>query len=356
MNGDRRTARVRDVKVHVFGGIMLVEVQESGGQSGWCEVGGGRPALSRQILESVVAGAAKDSSVWDAEPLWEKVRSGIEDTGAAGLAALSALDVAMWDLRGKVAGLAVHKLLGGRSRSRVAACATIAVDSANLKGAAAEASRLRAAGYSTLRLALRPGEIPLNAAGDPAVLAVAAVRAQTGSAVEIIVNLGGAYMSTRAVEIARLLHRKFGVRYLEDPTPPEVIRDLAQVSDGSDALVCAGGPGCTRWAARELIDQGKADVIAPDLGTSGGITEAKKVAALAQSQSKPLMPRAPRGVLLQAAALQLAASVLTVGPALDRTHAENAGPYRGIPEFRDGFMLVPNAPGLGVEVDRERAG
>jgi L-alanine-DL-glutamate epimerase-like enolase superfamily enzyme len=351
MSAGSSTSRIRELHVHALRSTMLLEVRDDGGLSGWSEVGGARQGATRQLIETDVARCAKGAGIWDAEPLWERIHEATKDTGVTGLAALGAFDIALWDLRGKLAGLPVHKLLGGRTRERIAACGTIRVEGGRTDAAAAQAAKFAAAGYRALRLALSPGDLPLNAASDPAIKAAAAVRAASGASMVIIVNLGGAYMATRAVEVARRLHGEFGVQYVEDPVQPELMRDLAQVSDGVDALVCAGGPGCTRWVARDLIDHGKADVLAPELATSGGITEAKKIAALAQSQSKPLMPRAPHGALLRAAALHLSASVLTTGPAIDGPGAEDSRLYRNPPEFKDGYLLVPQSPGLGVEVD-----
>ncbi len=331
-------------------------MRSSEGISGWSDIGGRRFAVTRQVLESDAARCITGASVWDAEPLWEKLHAASRDAGLNGLAALSAVDIALWDLRGKIAGLPVHKLLGGPARQRMAACATLACDGSHVEQAAKRASQMAAAGYRWLRLAVTARDLPLNTSADPAIRIAAAVRAAAGAGMQLIVNLGGAYLPTRAVEVGRRLHGEFGVRYIEDPVSLDHLRELAQVSEGIDALVCAGGAGCTRWAARDLIEHGKVDVIASAIALAGGITEANKIAALAQSLSKPLMPRAPHGPLAAAAALHVAASVLTAGPAVDWPAAALGGVYSGVPEMQDGFVRVSQAPGLGVTVNLDRLG
>ncbi|WP_420111049.1 galactonate dehydratase [Pseudactinotalea sp.] len=271
--------------------------------------------------------------------------------------ALSGIEMALWDLKGKALGVPVHQLLGGAVRREVDCYANAWF--AGARSAAEFAERARAAvdwGYRALKWdpfgsafrTLDRGEL------RQALEVVDAVAAAVGDDADLIIEAHGRFEVPTALRIARALE-EYEVLWLEEPLIPGNAAALAQVRQATSTPIGTGERMTTRWDFREVIDAGAADVLQPDVSHVGGIWEARMVAGLAEMAQIGFAPHNPSGPVANAATLQLAACVPNFG--LLETMATDV-PWRSeivISEepVRSGRAAIPTAPGLGIELDAD---
>ena len=301
------------------------------------------------------------------EVIWHELYSATRDFGQKGpyIDAMSAIDIALWDIAGQAVGEPVSRLLGGCFRSSVAAYATGCYYRGKeyLSGApeefAAEALGYRKAGFQMLKMKVGLLEVGRD------LERVAAVREAIGPECALMVDANHAYNSATAVRMARGLER-LGVRWFEEPVPPEDRDGYRTVRRASSVPIAGGECEYTRYGFRDLIAGGCVDIAQPDLCAAGGFSEWLKIVALAESFGVWVIPHVwGSGVALAAALHALAA--LPPFP-----HTANPIPLENEPvvEFDrnpnplrdelleqpircggDGRVRVPEGPGLGIRID-----
>ncbi|WP_460963318.1 mandelate racemase/muconate lactonizing enzyme family protein [Parasphingorhabdus pacifica] len=297
------------------------------------------------------------SDPFDIESLVWRMKHG--DYGRAGeivMSGIACVEMACWDIIGKALGQPVWRLLGGRVRDRIKAYAngwyTVERTADEFHAAARE---VVARGYSALKFdPFGPGRWELEAAERRrSIELVEAVRDAVGPDVEILVEMHGRFTPAEAVRIAGDLAR-LEPSWIEEPVPPENFDALSQVSRQVTLPVATGERIHDRIEYRELFDRQAADIIQPDIGHFGGILETKKVAAAAETHYVLVAPHNVGGPVLTAANLHLAATMTNFkiqehfNDFADE-HVKKAAP--GVPEVVDGHFDLPEAPGLGVELD-----
>ena len=259
--------------------------------------------------------------------------------------AIAALDIALWDLKGKALDLPVHKLLGGRFRDRVeiySGCA--GRDPAT---AADRAERLVAAGYRGLKLS--PSR---DRAGTVAI--ARAVRERVGPDISVMVDVHTEFDVAEAIRLGRELEA-LNVYWLEAPTLPEDLAGHAAVTRALDMHVANGEWYRTRFEMKEAFDRRTCDVVMPDIGRTG-LSEGKRIAVLAETYNIPVSPHiGGGGVLATAATIQLSAAIPNF---LVMEHGHESFPTRcryalEAPQPKGGAFPVTDDPGLGVRIDDE---
>lgn len=297
------------------------------------------------------------SDPFDIESLVWRMKHG--DYGRAGEVAMSGIacvEMACWDIVGKALGQPVWRLLGGKVRDRVKAYANgwytverTAVEFHHAARAVVER------GYRALKFdPFGPGMWELEPAEHRrSVELVEAVRDAVGPEVEILVEMHGRFIPAEAVRIANDLE-PFSPSWIEEPVPPENFRALAKVSDQVRIPVATGERVHDRIEYRELFHQQAADIIQPDIGHFGGMLETRKVAATAQTHYVLVAPHNVGGPVLTAANLHIAAGTTNFKIQeyfndFADAHVTQAAP--GLPDVVDGHFRLPDAPGLGVELD-----
>lgn len=265
-------------------------------------------------------------------------------------AAISGIDMALWDIAGKAAGLPVHRMLGGPVRNRVRAYAR-----ADLAGSEVdqvlEAQRQGFTGFKVAPPHLDAGfnEFALARA---AVDLVAKVRAAAGPKLDLMIDFHGRLSPAAA---ARFLHgvRDHDLLFAEELIPPDNVPAYAQVTAAVPEVPCATGERLyTRWGFRELIEARAVHVIQPDICYAGGISELRRIAAHAETHYISMAPHNPNGPVATAANIQLAAATpnfLILEYARKPPYFENV--LQQPLAFGDGHFVLPEAPGLGVELD-----
>jgi galactonate dehydratase len=273
--------------------------------------------------------------------------------------AISAIDQALWDLKGKTLGQPVHELLGGRTRDRLRAYANAWYGGcAGPDELAARARSVVEAGFSALKWDPfgNAGLVPERRMLRQAVENVAAVREAVGPDVDLLIEGHGRFAPAWAMDVAEQL-KPLHPYFFEEPVPPENVDALAQVAARMDIPVATGERYTSRFQFRELLEKRAAAVIQPDLCHAGGITEVKKIAALAQAHYVMVAPHNSAGPVGTAAAIQIDA---TIPNFLIQEFFVAQAPWigelvTGAVQVKDGYIAVPDAPGLGVELNEEEA-
>ena len=341
----------------------MVEIETADGTVGYGEAFG-PPATNAALIDEVYAPLLRGRDARDRETLWLELYNAMRDHGRKGTAleALSAVDIALWDLLGKHFGEPCHRLAGRNYRARVAAYATGFYRkraAGSLTGQAPllvkEALGYVAAGFTALKV-----KIGFGVEDDVSV--VRAVRAAVGPEVRLMVDANHGYDRAAAREVARRLE-PLAIDWFEEPLVPEDQRGLGRFRRESPIPVAAGEAEFGRWGFAELLRRDAADIVQPDCCAAGGLTEALKIADLADAAHVRCIPHVWGTGLAVAAALQMLAMIAPCPPGLaprepllelDRTwnplrEELNLTP----PEVGPGMVFtIPAAPGLGFEPDR----
>jgi len=297
---------------------------------------------------------------FDTEGLWERLyRDSYWRNDLVITSAISAIDQACWDLKGKKLGVPVHALLGGKRRARLRAYAN-----AWYWGCATPAEFARAAvktvadGYTALKWdPFGDADMTMTArAMRDAVAQVAAVREAVGPDVDLCIEVHGRLAPAWSIEMARRL-KPFDPFFYEEPVPVEDVDALVKVARAIRIPVATGERLCTKFAFQELLRRRCVDIVQPDLCHAGGLTEVKKIAALAEAAYVQVAPHNASGPIGTAAAVQLDAVIpnfliqeyfVAQAPWIDEVVA-------GAPRAAGGEIVVPDRPGLGVELHEAAA-
>ena len=350
------------------GGLAFVRVHTSDGISGLGEMhpassaSGGRyiPAAAIRFHEEYLVG--KDPT--HIERHWQHMfRRSLFRGGADSMAAISAIDMALWDITGKLAGLPVYQLLGGPTREMVKLFVTpTCYGTYSPEEMAESAQRLVADGFSVLRmypLGSREtfAKMGFRTVARTAEKYVSAVREAVGDDIDIAIDVICLLSPPEAIEMGRILE-PYGLYFFEDPIEPDNAEAMAHVSSQLPMPVATGERLCTIHQFRDLLSRNASAFLRPDLALAGGITNVRKIAAMAEASYVDLMPHNPLSWVNAAASLHLCAAVHNIailehhvqGNVLDSPFDEV---FIGIPELRDGHLIVPDRPGLGIELNDE---
>ncbi len=360
--------RITGITTHVVGTpwrnltYVLVHTDEGLTGVGETRMLGHTDALLGYLREAE-ANHIAGSDPFAVEDLVRRMKYG--DFGRAGeivMSGIAVVETACWDIKGKALGVPVWQLLGGRVTERVPAYANGWYTTERTPEAYHEAARaVVARGYRALKLdPFGAGRLELDpAASRYAISLVEAVRDAIGPDAELMVEMHGRFSPATAVRLARDL-APFRPAWLEEPVPPENLKALAKVAGKTELPIATGERIHDRIEFRELFESQAADVIQPDVGHIGGILEARKLAATAETHYVTVAPHNVGGSVLTAASLQLAActpNFKVLEHFNDFADAEIKKVVRGAPEIdpETGCFPLSYAPGLGVELDVDAA-
>jgi galactonate dehydratase len=258
--------------------------------------------------------------------------------------AISGVDQALWDIKGKALGVPVHELLGGPTRTRVRAYAHAST--------VERIQQRKAEGFTAFKTAPfkeRPARLVENKAFiDKAAQRFAELRAAVGDECDIAIDFHGALSQQTARLLIKALE-PFQPMFIEEPVncqEPEVMADIAR---GTHLPIATGERIFTKWGFREILEKKAATILQPDLCHAGGITECRLIAGIAEAFYAAIAPHNPLGPISLAAGLQLAASIPNF---LCQEQASLGVGYIKKPfQVREGYIDVPTGPGLGIELD-----
>lgn len=355
---------IREIRTYRHAQGLFVRVQSAGGAFGWGEAESGLPELMETFIHAGLKKNALGQSIWDAERVWDRMFFDQHDLGPGGAltGAIAGIDLALWDLRGRVLQQPVHRLIGGKYRDRIRVYGSFGVGFGRRmtpSQAANKARKFVERGYRAVKLRMQIRESRQNPDPDPTFEYVKAVREAIGPETELLVDINNGYTAERAIAVGLRLRDEFRVRYYEDPVSDQNLEDYAAVTRALQGIATiAGEKQYTRWQLRDLIVRGNVDYINPDVIKTGGLTEMKKIAAIAQAYQKPIICHNTRPTVSTAASLHFMASIPNAGPFLeapdeDEFHALLSVVSRQF-RFEQGYLTVPVTPGLGIEFDESK--
>jgi L-rhamnonate dehydratase len=314
-------------------------------------------ALVRRRSSHAIAGSLHDLLVGedprDVERLWQKMYRGLIYIGRRGIAlhALSGIDIALWDIKGKAEGKPVHELLGGAKRESVRAYASMLMPDTP-EETAERVAALCDDGFTAVKLGW--GILGQDPKHD---VKLAAAAKDAAGDCEIMIDAGLGYVADAktATEVARELEQ-LGIFWLEEPFEPDEYEAYAELADGVDIRIAAGEQDTTVWGFRELIDRGHVDLVQPDVTRCGGITELLRIAELARGRGVETVPHAWKSGIIKAASLQCNAvlpDALFQEYCISDTPINQTLTRERLPLEAGGVVRIPTAPGIGVTLDDE---
>ncbi len=335
--------------------FLLVRVYTDQGLVGNGEAGlwAHHGMVHRAILDLSDYYIGKDAS--RIEHHYQTVSRDAHFMGAAISAALSAIDIALWDLAGQAVGQPVHQLLGGRVRDKIKVFAN--VNGATLEECAASAQQQVGVGYLSLRMSpFLPGferKTPSQVIGD-AVDLVAAVREAVGFNIDLGLEIHRNLRPEEASVLAREL-LPYRLLYYEDPLAPESLEAMEYIAQ-TVPLPMATGERCYNiFQFKDLIDRKVVSLIRPDLSLAGGFTQVKKIAAIAESAFVGIFPHLMGSPVNIAAFCQLDAAIPNYVLMESHTTADAYNEIVDYPvERQGGYLVVSDRPGIGLEIDESK--
>ena len=338
--------------------LVVVELEDEEGVTGVGTAGFGNPATLELLaqLEPLVVGAAPS----EVGRVWESMYRSTLNIGRRGvvLHAISAVDIALWDLFGKQLGVPVYELLGGKVRASLPAYASWLYATEDLDALAAEAAGWAAQGFTAVKQRLPYGPLEGKSGIRRNVELVRTVADAVGPDVDVMAD---AYMSWDAGYAIRCI-RAFEdaglrLRWLEEPLVPDDIPGLARVRASVATPIAAGEHEATRYGFRDLVEAGAVDVLQPDVNRLGGITEARRVWALGETFGLDVIPHLGFAHNAHLAITSLATPLLEYMP--PAAHPDEADEdqifwvaFPDEPRAADGHVTLSEGPGLGVTLDR----
>jgi galactonate dehydratase len=288
-------------------------------------------------------------------------RAGFYRGGGIHMSALAGIDQALWDIKGKALNVPVHQLLGGPLRDRIRVYSWIGGDRPADSGAAAAACGAR--GFTAVKMnATEEMQFVDSHEKVDAVLArVQAVRDAMGPYFGIGVDFHGRVHRPMAKVLAKELE-PYRLMFIEEPVLSEHADALAEIANHCSTPIALGERLYSRWDFKQILADGHVDIIQPDPSHAGGITETRKIAAMAEAYDVALALHCPLGPIALAASLQLDAVCYNAfiqeqSLGIHYNQGNDLLDYLKDPSvfaYRDGYVAIPQGPGLGIDVDEDR--
>ena len=340
--------------------VTLVRVDTDAGISGWGECISQWPEAALAVPVVVEHGFApllKGENPLDVERLWQTMRGHSFWYGNGGIAtfAISAIDMALWDIKGKELNVPVYELLGGKRMDRMRACASVIFDTVNVDATAREFADYKQRGYTAMKGGW--GKSPETAFGrDPGrdLTLVRALREAVGEDADLIVDVGTHVRWTvnHAIQMAHAFE-PFNLYWIEEPLAPEDVAGYRRLRAATATPIATGEKEWTVRAFRDLVQSGGVDIIMPDPGKAEGLTGMKQAVDYAAQHDVRFTPHSWSSAINTAAAAHVFASSPN-GVVFELKPEPSPMQHELVDEplqQRDGYIAVPERPGLGVTVD-----
>ncbi|MDG0867518.1 mandelate racemase/muconate lactonizing enzyme family protein [SAR202 cluster bacterium JH702] len=357
---------VREVTNRTF---VFIQVDTDEGITGWGEI----TTYPGPVANGAIAAFVNQIGKWlvgenpeDIERIWAKIFRGMTYVGTRGAtsAAISGIDIALWDIRGKALNQPVYKLLGGAVRDKIALyCHPPEPESP--EHITESVKEIVASGHRAFKMdpmmhnlhvgnaSFLDGEISAEAE-NAAMDIVAAAREAAGPDIEILIDAHGMYNVPTAIRLANQM-AEWDIFWFEEPVPAESWKALKQVKEQITPLVSVGERLHTRWEFVPIFENGLADYIMPDVTWTGGITELKKIATMAEAYYVPISPHDASGPINVMSGAQVMMTVPNFYK-LETSRYDLSGYDVMIDhplDIREGDLYVTERPGIGVNLDPE---
>ncbi|MGL1894469.1 MAG: mandelate racemase/muconate lactonizing enzyme family protein [Spirochaetaceae bacterium] len=339
--------------------IMILKITTDTGIVGWGESFG--PAyVNKALIDNYFTPYIMGRDPLDIEVIWEGLYNMFRDHSPKGNAieAMSAIDIALWDIKGKFLNLPIYKLLGGTPRKHLLPYATGLYPTqlpSNHKVLVQEALRYKNDGFKAIKIKIGFGiEDDINL--------VKKIRAAVGNDLMLMVDANHAYNANTALKVCRGIE-ECNITWFEEPVPPEDIDGYIELKSKTTIPLSGGEAEFTRYGFNNLLNRRAVDIVQPDCAVTGGISEFRKIAMLAHVNNIQCYPHVWGSVIGLFTAIHCAFSLPDYPHKLvqedmlleyDRTTNIFRDKLAKQPlELVDGYILPPTKPGLGIEIDEE---
>jgi D-galactarolactone cycloisomerase len=338
----------------------LVKITTNQGLVGWGECHAPvAPTMQARIITDLFRPLLVGQDARQVEALWQRLYQSERVRGystGSHIEAIAGVDLALWDILGKFANAPVCRLLGGAYRTRIPTYATFSgtyVGRDKSSVVVDEAKKMAASGFTVLKLALRRGPDSDEFAMVREIAAALAPNAQ------VAVDALGAFRLNEAVRMGRELDRLGNIAWFEDALLPDDLPKYPELARSVDTAICAGEMLSTRYQFRDLLINRGADMVNPDVGRAGGITECRRIAWLADVFGALWAPHVSTGSApYMAASIHMAVSSPNCAMMEVYNGNKQDGPFgnrllREPLDMGPGYAQVPERPGLGVDFDEQ---
>ncbi len=334
---------------------LVVRVETDAGLTGLGNVLVAAGPVAR-IIEQYLTPVLVGQDPFAVELLWERMFRATLNFGRKGAAieAISGVDIALWDIMGHATGQPVYNLLGGRTRERIRCYASALYATSDLDALAREAAGYKAQGFTAMKQRIGYGPADGPAGMRKNLELIKSVRQAVGPDVELAAD---AYMGWTVPYAVRMIHMiedaGLDLAWLEEPVLPDQLAGYAEIARAVDTPIAGGEHEFTRYGFHELIDRGAVDLVQLDVNRVGGITEARKIWAMAAGASLPVLPHAGQShnyhLIMAHLNSPLAEFFPDTDPPLGYTLFWRI--FSGEPRAVDGYITLDERPGLGLSLN-----
>lgn len=339
--------------------VLICKIETDDGFVGWGEAFG--PCrIHKTIIDYYYMPFLLGKDPFDTAVIWDELYNQLRDNGQKGVTiqALSAVDIALWDIKGKVTGKPIYQLLGGAYREKIKPYATgmyRKYSADEIKETVSEAVSYIEQGFRAVKLKIGFGlEYDINL--------VKSVRETVGDSIDIMLDPNHAYNAMTAIEVGRAV-QSYGITWYEEPVPPEDLEGYKEVKSKLEIPIAGGEAEFTRYGLNRFITERCAHIVQPDCTIMGGLSEYMKITTLCSIANTQCIPHVWGSGIALAVGIQAAFATPHFPPSLEPSemwleYDRTPNVFRdklaiGIPKMEDGWISKPNKPGLGIEVDED---
>ena len=340
---------------------LFLKIDTDEGISGW-----GEPIVEGRAHTVVAAVEELSDYLIGQDPLqieqhWQAMyRGGFYRGGPILMSAIAGVDQALWDIKGRYHDAPIHQLMGGKVRDRIRVYAWVGGETPD--DIAKSAQNAIASGFSATKMVIT-GALQIVdsiAKVEAAAAKVAGIRDAVGSDLDIAVDFHGRIHRPMAPVLIKAIE-PYNPLFIEEPVLPEHLEFMADLRRNTHIPIATGERLFSRYDFKRVLTLGAADIVQPDLSHAGGITECKKIAAMAEAWDVALAPHCPLGPIALAASLQVDATahnafIQEQSQGIAYNQSNDLTDYLVDPavmHFEDGYIDIPDGPGLGIEINEE---
>jgi len=341
---------------------LFLKIETDEGIVGWGEpIVEGKAATVKAAVDELMENLVGKDPM-DIEDHWNRMyRGNFYRGGPVLMSAISGIDQALWDIKGKFFNAPIYQLIGGKARNKMRVYSWIGGDRPTDIGAAAKLAKEQ--GFTAVKMNATDEMQYIDSYQkiDRVLQRVAAFRDAVGMSVEVGIDFHGRLHKPMAKVLAKELEQ-YHPMFIEEPVLPENNEALKEIAQLTSIPIATGERMFTRWHFKDLLAGGYVDIIQPDLSHAGGITECKKIISMAEAYDVAAAPHCPLGPIALAACLQVDATCHnafiqeqslgihynTGNDLLD--YLEDASVFK----YDSGFVNIPSGPGLGIKINEQR--
>ncbi len=339
--------------------VLICKIETDEGITGWGEAFG--PCrIHKTIIEQYYARYLVGKDPFDTQVHWEHMYNMFRDNGQKGVTiqSLSAVDIALWDIKGKAAGRPVYQMMGGSFREKILPYAT----GMYRRYTENEMEETLAEAVSYVKRGFRAIKIKTGFGYDYDVPLVRSIREAVGPDVKIMIDPNHGYNAMTAIKVGKALE-EYDISWYEEPVPPEDLKGYQEVKSKLNMPISGGEAEFTRYGMQYLLNERCVDILQPDCTITGGLSEFMKITTLCSLANVQCIPHVWGSGIALATGIHAAFSLPDFPPSLEPAdvyleYDQTENVFRrelatGLPEIVDGWIYAPEKPGLGIEINED---